>query len=265
MFFILSKIAAFFISPSNAVVFLMSIGVALLFTRYAKMGRRLTTLGLLALLIMALSPLSDLLMTTLENRFPQPPEDGPAPDGIIVLGGAIDETVTHARGRAALNEAGERLVAFAALARRYPQARLVFTGGSASLTGASHTEAEAAEMFFREIGLDPARVIYENRSRNTWENALFTRELVKPAPSERWLLVTSASHMPRSMGIFRRVGFPATAFPVDFRTTGNSGWNSRPDRHIAGALELFDVAMHEWIGLAVYHWTGKTDALFPAP
>jgi uncharacterized SAM-binding protein YcdF (DUF218 family) len=265
MFFILSKIAAFFISPSNAVVFLMTIGVALLFTRYAKTGRRLTTLGLAALLIMAVTPLGGALMTALENRFPPPPEDAPAPDGIIVLGGAMDERITAARGRAALNEAGERLIAFAELARRYPQARLVFTGGSASLTRARHTEAEAAAVFLREAGLDPDRVIYEDRSRNTWENAVYTRELARPAPTERWLIVTSAAHMPRAMGIFRQVGFPATAFPVDYRTTGHVGWSLRPDHHIADGLDLFDDAAHEWIGLAVYHWTGKTDALFPAP
>jgi uncharacterized SAM-binding protein YcdF (DUF218 family) len=265
MFFILSKIAAFFIAPSNALVFLITIGVVLLFTRYAKTGRKLAALGVAALLITAVSPLGRALTTELENRFPPPPEDAPPPDGIIVLGGAMDERITAARGRAALTEAGERLVAFAELARRYPQARLVFTGGSASLTDSRHTEAEAAAVFFREIGLDPDHVIYENRSRNTWENAVFTRELVKPAPSERWLLVTSAAHMPRAMGIFRQVGFPATAFPVDYRTTGRNGWGWRPDRHIADALEFFDAATHEWIGLVVYRLTGKTDALFPAP
>jgi uncharacterized SAM-binding protein YcdF (DUF218 family) len=174
----------------------------------------------------------------------------------------MDEQVTAARGRAALNDAAERLVAFAELARRHPQARLVFAGGSASLTGSRLTEADAAEVYFREIGLDPGRVIYENRSRNTWENAVFTRALVEPKPGERWLLVTSAAHMPRSMGIFRRVGFPVAAFPVDYRTTGH-GW--RFHGRAGGALELVDSAVHEWIGLVVYRLADKTDALFPAP
>lgn len=177
----------------------------------------------------------------------------------------MDEHITAARGRAAFNEAGERLLAFVELARRYPQARLVFSGGSASLTEARFTEADAAAVFFREAGLAPERVLYENRSRNTWENAVYTRDLARPASSERWLLVTSAAHMPRAMGIFRQVGFPATAFPVDYRTTGHIGWSLRPDKHIADGLAFFDTAAHEWIGLAVYHWTGKTDALFPAP
>lgn len=264
MFFILSKIGEFFVTPAHVGLIVAVFGVVLLFTRFAKIGRALAALGVVALLVLSFSPLGVLLVLPLENRFSPPPDDAPAPDGIIVLGGSVDEDVSAARGRTALNDAAERLTALVELARIYPRARLVFTGGSASLAGAAHTEAAAAERFFHEMGIEPGRIVYESRSRNTWENAVFTRDLVAPKPGERWLLVTSAFHMPRSMGIFRRIGFPVIAFPVDYRTSGGaSEWT--PRRNAPESLRLVDIAAHEWVGLVVYRLTGKTDALFPAP
>ena len=180
-FFVVSKIAEIFISPINAGLILAASGVALLFTRFAKTGRVLAAAAVGALLVIAVSPLADALMAPLENRFPAPPADAPAPDGVIILGGAVDEHITASRGRAAVNDAAERLFALVELARLYPRARIVFTGGTAALTGSRQTEAHAVRLLMREIGFDPDRVIYEDRSRNTWENAVNTRELVDAA------------------------------------------------------------------------------------
>lgn len=264
MFFTVSKIGAFFFAPTHIGLLLVAFGVALLHTRFTKTGRRLATVGVVALLVMGFSPLAATLIAPLENRFPPPPADAPPPDGVVVLGGAMDETITAARNQPVLNDAAERLTMLVELARRYPQARVVFTGGAAALTEASHTEAEAAARLLTEMGVEPGRVIYESRSRNTWENAVYTRALVAPEPSQRWLLVTSAWHMPRAMGIFRQVGFPVTAFPVDYHTA-----NGRIDRSVvrsaADALRLLEMATHEWVGLVAYRLTGKSDALFPAP
>jgi uncharacterized SAM-binding protein YcdF (DUF218 family) len=140
----------------------------------------------------------------------------------------------------------------------------VFTGGTAALRGSPFSEAEVAGRFFRDMGVDPGRVVLEARSRNTWENAVFTRDLVAPRPTERWLLVTSAMHMPRVIGIFRQVGFPVIAYPVDYRTSGQwFEWTLH--KNAPEMLRLVDLAAHEWFGLFVYRLIGKTDALFPAP
>lgn len=264
MFFILSKVGEFFITPAHVGLFLTAFGVALLFSRFWRQGRTLASIGVVSLLVMSFSPLGALLILPLENRFPAPTENASAPDGVIVLGGSVDEGVSMARGRAALTDASERLTALVELSRRYPKARLVFTGGSAALRGSPYSEAEIAKTFFAEMGIEHERVVYESRSRNTFENAVYARELVAPKPGERWLLVTSASHMPRAIGIFRQIGFPAVAFPVDYRTSGSlSNWSLR--NNAPEMLKLVDVAAHEWIGLLVYRLTGKTDALFPAP
>ena len=105
---------------------------------------------------------------------------------------------------------------------------------------------------------------FENRSRNTYENAIMTRALVRPKPGESWLLVTSAAHMPRSIGIFRHIGWDMTAYPVDYRTFGNSR-DDKPTTEALDSLRRLDVALHEWVGLAAYWAAGKTDTFFPAP
>jgi len=263
MFFLISKIGEFFITPVHASLFLAALGVALCFTRFAAKGRLLAALGMTALLLLSFTSIGELMLYPLENRFPQLADDAPEPDGIIVLGGAVDERLSHLRGRAALTEAAERVTAMVELARRYPKARLVFTGGSGALFDSGASEAEVVGGLLPELGVEPGRTLLENSSRNTWENAVNSLELVRPAPGERWLLVTSASHMPRSMGIFRRVGFPVVAYPVNYHTGQRPPLG--PRMRATDTLKLVDSAAHEWIGLVAYHLTGKTDALFPAP
>jgi uncharacterized SAM-binding protein YcdF (DUF218 family) len=184
--------------------------------------------------------------------------------GIIVLGGSTDELIEDARGQVTLTDAGERLTTGAALARRFSQARLVFTGGSAPLVGGNLTEANSARRFWTELGVPQEQAIYEGRSRNTYENATFTRDLVQPKAGETWLLVTSAMHMPRSIGVFRKAGFTLAAYPTDYRTLGGAH-DFMPSLEASRSMRNLDIAAHEWVGLVGYWLTGKTDALFPAP
>ena len=157
------------------------------------------------------------------------------------------------------------MTAIAELARRYPNARVVFTGGSGRLVyGGTTSEAELAARLFESFGIAKARVMLENKSRDTDENARFTKELVQPKPGERWLLVTSAHHMPRSVGVFRAAGFPVEAFPVDYRTRGAVDL-LRPFSNVGDGLRRTDTAAREWVGLFVYRLTGRSAELFPAP
>ena len=213
---------------------------------------------------MAFLPVQALLVAPLENRFPQPPFDLVAPTGIIVLGGATEDEIAEARGQVALNDAAARLTTGASLARRFPDARLVFTGGSASLKPVHVSEADSVRRLWTELGVSQRNVLYEDRSRNTWENAIYTRELVQPKPGEKWLLVTSAMHMPRAMGIFRKAGFDVVPYPTDYKTLG-TGQDICLSGNAARSLGLIDIAAHEWIGLIVYWATGKSTTIFPEP
>jgi uncharacterized SAM-binding protein YcdF (DUF218 family) len=262
MFFAASKILWFLASPLHVCLFAMAFGLWRL--ARGRRGALWVGLGFALLAAMTFLPLGAALLRPLEDRFPAQSLDMPAPDGMIVLGGAVDERITLARGQVQLNEAAERMTAGAALARAFPKAKLVFSGGSGALIRPGAPEAEVARTLWRELGVPDERMLFEDRSRNTYENALFTRELIHPGAGERWLLVTSAWHMPRAMGIFRALGINPVAFPVDFRTSG-TGEDWRPPGDGSLALRNAEVALREWVGLIAYYLTGKTDALLPGP
>lgn len=259
----LSKILGFFALPSNLLIVLALAGILIMRTRFRRFGHGLLIGAVLLLAVVGITPIGNALMLPLEERFPKWDGKGGAPHGIVVLGGAVSPDVSHARKDIALNEAAERMTAVAKLARDYPQAKIAFTGGSGRLFGGA-TEADFVTALFESFGIPRDRLVLENRARNTVENALFTRDLVQPKPAERWLLVTSAHHMPRSVGLFRKAGFPVEAYPVDFRTRGSADL-AGPFGSLAAGLARTDAAMHEWAGLLVYWMTGKTGELFPGP
>jgi uncharacterized SAM-binding protein YcdF (DUF218 family) len=264
MFFILSKIGGFFALPSDLAASLAAFGVVLLFTRFRRTGRVLAALGIVLLLVAGLSPLGNALMLPLEERFPPWDAARGAPTGIIVLGGAVGPELSAARHTPDLNESAERITATAALVRQYPQARIVYSGGNARLVLTGGIEADYAIDLLESLGVARTRVVAERESRNTIENAAFSRRLAQPKPGERWLLVTSAYHMPRAVGVFRRAGFPVEAYPVDWRTRGPIDL-VLPFESVTAGLRRTDTAVHEWIGLAAYRLAGRTSELFPAP
>jgi uncharacterized SAM-binding protein YcdF (DUF218 family) len=205
------------------------------------------------------SPLPKIALRSLEDRFPIAAIEGRV-DGIVVLGGAANIM----RGQLAFNEAASRLVAAVGLALKHPESKLVFTGGDAGFfERGEETEAEAAAVLFGLAGIRPDRLVLEDRSRNTRENALFTRELVVPKPGERWLLVTSAFHMPRAIACFRALGLALEPYPVDFRTAGQATDYWRPFARFSEAMRMADLAAKEWIGIVGYRLAGYTDELLP--
>lgn len=264
LFFALSKSLGFLTLASNVLAVLALVGVLLMAGRFARLGRRLLLTVVLLLLIAGFSPLGRMLMLALERQFPAWDGSCGAPDGIVVLGGPIDVRLSAARATAALNEGAERLTAAAELARRYPDARLIYSGGSARLLAPEAREAPVAQQLLVRLGVPEQRIAIEERSRNTAENAAFSKALANPQPGERWLLVTSAFHMPRSIGVFRKAGFPVEAYPVDWRTAGPQDMFVFSDTFSIG-LRRLDTAVHEWIGLFIYWLTGRTTELLPGP
>ena len=261
--FTLSKLVWLVLEPSNLLAFAILAGVLLTATRWRRGGLSLALAGCMGLLIAGFSPLGNLLLRPLEAAFAPFVDDGQPVKGIIVLGGSMDGEVTMARGQMALNEAGERITALVGLARRYPEARIVFSGGSSNMTGAPVSESDALEKVLAD--LLPDRVpTYERFSRNTRENATLTFRMLRPKPDERWLLVTSAWHMPRSVALFRKAGWSVTPYPVDYRTTGGKD-DYRPLFTVGAGLKRLDVAANCWIGLVVAYLSGQSDALWPAP
>ena len=264
MFFVVSKVAGFFSVPSNFIALVCALGAVLALTRWRRAGARILTLGIALLLIAGYSPLGNALLLVLTDRFPAWQAEGRAPDGIIVLGGSIDSDISAARNALETDASSERVFAMLELARRYPNARIVFSGGSANLFENTVAEAPIAGQLLARFGVAPDRIVLESNSRTTAENATMTRDLVAPKPGERWLLVTSAFHMPRSIGVFRAIGFEVEAYPVDWRTRGwiDLRW---PFDKLSAGLARTDVAVHEWVGLIAYRLTGRIAELLPSP
>jgi uncharacterized SAM-binding protein YcdF (DUF218 family) len=264
MLFVASKLLDFFTQPSNLFFLMMLVGILLMATRFARIGKGLLIIALALIVLFGLGPAGNWMIYPLEQRFPKWNQGRGAPDGIVVLGGSIGPATSQARGEPAINEAAERLTVVADLARRFPSIPIVYSGGNASLIPGGPSEAQFARQVLESFGIAPDRIILEDASRTTAENAFLTRDLVKPRPGTRWLLVTSAHHMPRSVGVFRAANFPVEAYPVDWRTEGVADlWT--PFRSIADGLARTDAAAHEWIGLLVYWLTGRVPELLPGP
>jgi uncharacterized SAM-binding protein YcdF (DUF218 family) len=254
MFFVLSKIFWILAAPSHWLgLFVLAIGICLLLRRPRAAGI-FSFLAVLMLVLAGTSLLNGPMVRALENRYPRP--DWPAHvDGVLVLGSGFDVNILRRRHAPQANEGVNRLVAAMAVAHHYPEARVVFTGGSAVLIGAENAESATARYVFGELGLESRRLVLEPKARNTYENILFAKELVKPKPGEVWLLDTAAIHMPRAMAVARKLDWSMVAWPSDFITAPD-------DRgidifNVSGNLALTDYAVHEWIGILAYRLSGK--------
>ena len=263
MFFSASKILWFLANPGNLILIAVCLGSAFLWAGWRKTGRWLVTLGAVTGITLAVVPVDQWLLRGLEDRFPQTTSLPAKVDGIIIAGGAVDPVSTKDRGQISIGGAVERITEGAALSQRYPQAKVIYSGGSGSLFFQEWKEARAVEPLFRQLGIAPGRVIYEDRARNTYENALFSKSLAKPKDGETWLLVTSAFHMPRAVGSFRKAGWKVIPYPVDYSTRKDL---NPPFRfNFTGGVKSFSWAVHEYLGLLFYWYDGKTDELFPGP
>src|ERR1700726_2940161 len=250
--------------PANFLIGAGVIGALLLVTRFASRGRKLMVVAVVLLAICGFSPLGNLVLYPLESRFPPWDPARGAPDGIVVLGGAIDADLSAAHGVAVFRGAADRVIAAAELARRYPNARIIYSGGSGNLISDDAREADYAAAVFESLGVSKERLTMERRSRNTQENAEFSKAIAAPKGGERWLVVTSAYHMPRSVGLFRKAGFDVEPYPVDWRTGKRADILAFSPVAVEG-LERTDIGFHEWIGLAAYWIAGKTSEFFPGP
>lgn len=254
-FFWISKLAWFLVAPQNLLVLLLIIGTILLWKQRIKPAKRVFTFLSLIVLIIGLFPVGEWLLYPLESKYKVNPELEQV-DGIIVLSGSIDATRSAMWQQTVVNGSAERVLASLALVKKYPNAKLVYTGGSGKLTDQKHKAADAALELYKEHGLDTSKIIFEREARNTSENVIFTKKLVNPTKDEKWLLVTTAWHMPRSVAIFCKSEWPVIPYPVDFRTKPEKllriSWS------FSGHLSNLNIGVKEWLGRFAYSITGKS-------
>lgn len=262
MFYQISKLFWYFAEPPSLLALLTLLGLLILRGRWRRYGKVLLGSIVAFVMVLALTPASQILLHGLENRFPEWRDDGKPIDGIIVLGGSISPNIYFEHLASGFNPSTGRIIGTAELAKRYPNARVVYTGGPPDAN--NQDEAEASRQLLVSLGVDNSRVTLERESLNTFQNAVYSKKMVQPKPGERWLMVTSALHMPRAMGCFRAAGFEVIAAPVDFHVVN---WRELTlnDLGILNGLNNFSTVYHEFIGMAVYRLTHKTNEFYPAP
>ncbi|SMF68966.1 Uncharacterized SAM-binding protein YcdF, DUF218 family [Tistlia consotensis] len=265
MLFWVNKLVWWLANAETLLLLALSLGGLLAWLgrgRWRRRGARLLAAGILFALAVAVLPLDQWILAPLEHRFPPPKTPPERIDGAVVLGGGIVVMMSSQTGRPELNEAGDRLLAMIELAERYPEAKIVYSSGSYVSGDPNHTEAAFAGELAEAAGLPAGRILLETASRNTHENAIESFLVADPQPGQRWLLVTSAKHMPRAVGSFRAAGWEVEAYPVDFEVYPE-GTGLMVD--FANRLKRFNGGLKEWMGLVGYRLLGWTDSLFPAP
>lgn len=242
-------------------ILLALVGVVLTWRRW-RSGPWLMGAGFGLLLLNMAYPFGDLLIQPLEKRFERPHPVPSEVDGIILLGGGEQLARSLSWRTPLIGEAGDRYISTAWLARQYKDIPIYSSGGSGSVQLQDDSkEADIVSQLLLQLGVAPSRLRIEPNSRNTWENF----KNLKPylMPEGRYLLVTSAFHMPRSVGIARKLGIHVIPYPTDYRS--HTPYYRHVDFDFFDHLKSLEPAWKEWIGLTVYYWTDKTSAWLPAP
>ena len=261
LFFYISKLIWLLASPDSLLLTLMLLGLVFLYIGKIKLAKLLlsTTGGLL--IIIGFFPIREWLLYPLESRFQANPNLPKKVDGIVVLSGAENAELSSLWNQIELNAAVERDLIFLKLAKKHPNAKLIFTGGSGSLTKQEYKGADIAEKLFEQLNFDTKRIIFERKSRNTYENVIYSKNIINPAINENWILITTGWHMPRSVGIFCKAEWPVIPYPVDHQT--KKGDLLRIDFNLASNLKTLKMGIKEWLGLFAYYLSGKTTSLLP--
>ncbi|MAL49863.1 MAG: hypothetical protein CMH18_08925 [Methylophaga sp.] len=261
VFFVLSKLAWALLSPFMMLNLFLVFGTLFLLFGYRTIALRFLLPALVFSLSLMIFPIGDWLIHPLEARISQPQQLPENIDGIIVLGGGEDIKTTISWQQPQVGQASDRYFGAALLAKKYPDSPIIFTGGSNLLRfDAGATPAELSHQLLTMVGIDEERLIIESQSRNTYEN--FQRlKTVIPKRNGQYLLVTSAYHMPRSVGIAEKQGIKVLPYPVDYRS--QTGESRQLDFAVFEQLEKLEPAWREWVGLTAYFITRKTSQWFP--
>ena len=249
MLFPVTKIVGLLVEPYNLAVFLALCALALRLLRRGKRARRVllySAAGLL--LVFGFGPTANLLLYPLESAHARPARLHGTPGAVIVLGGFTHDP-RDSPSFYELSESADRFVEGVRLAHNYPKARLVISGGSSALIYRFYKEGSVIGSLALDMGLPARQVVVDSESRNTHENALYSKRLLANVKGPK-VLITSASHMSRAVACFQKAGVSVVPWPVDYRRTGSGpgSWVPKP-----ATLERSNVALHEYAGW-LYYW-----------
>lgn len=260
LFYFLSKLLGFVISVDNILILSLLFGVIFINT-YKVIARTLLTISIGGLLTLTLFPIGSLLIAPLEKRFPIPQQLPENIAGIIVLGGAESLRPSIVHQQLQFNEAAERVMSIPRLAQKYPNTTLIIASGVRTSIDKTIKGAYLIEQWLKPLLPPTVTVHIEDQSRNTWQNAKYSLKYrTSEHKDDPWLLVSSAAHMPRSVGVFRQLNWNIIPYPVDFQSYPLTLYP-----HFSNNISVLRRAYHEWVGLLAYYLNGYTNALYPKP
>ena len=259
MFFYLSKLFWIFFNPINLLVILLLIGIFFQLIK-KKIYKKIYQINLILFFLIVFFPTGTYLLWKLENTYPKQEIANIDIDGVLILGAGIDEFMTYEYKQMILNDRIERITESAKIIKKFPNAKIIYSGGNGTFSKPKLKSDEVANIFYKQLGVNTDRIIFENKSRNTYENILFSKQIAKPQEDEKWLLVTSAFHMKRAILISKKQKWKFIPYPVDFKQSKKI--SLKPSIHFFSNFTSFQKAFHEWLGLFSYYLMGRTDNFF---
>ena len=247
--------------PVNLIIYFFLLGCLFYLLNKKKLGIRISFIGLTLLFFCGFYPIGTILSLPLENRFINS-NLSKKPYGIIVLGGSEEVFKSISRNQISLNDSSERLIYFYLLSKRFPDSKLVFTGGGKKYK--NFNESEIAKKLFEGFGMNVENILFETLSVNTYENAKFSYNLIQPKKTQDWVIVTSALTMPRAIGTFKKVGWNVVPYSVDFKTSEYNNF-FKINRNFLSGLKSLNNVTYEWLGLFYYKLINRTDDFLPCP
>ena len=256
MFFYLSKILWFFFNPFNLMLLLIFGGLLSHLFQKNILSKIFYSLSVIFFIISSVLPTGRFMLYSLEKNFHNQDTLPNEVEGVLILSGAIEGVLSIEYNTIHLNGNVERLIASIELINRYPKAEIIFSGGPAYVFNKKIIQADLAKEFFSKLGIDTHKIIFESKSRNTYDNIFFSRIIADPQLGEKWIVITSAFHMKRTLNIADKLKWNLIPYAVDFKQTKTFSW--MPSINFLKNISIFQSAIHEWLGLIVYYLTGKS-------
>ena len=260
MTFFLSKILWILFSPFNLILLLIILAFIFSFFKFILCSRIFYLSALLLFLTTGAIPTGAFLMHQLEKNYYNKVSLPNTIDGILILSGATRPYLTKIHNQVTIKSNGERLIESVVLIKKYPKAKVIFAGGSNTILDYEFTHSEAAKIFYQNLGINLDRINFEDQSRNTYENIVFSKNIANPKVDENWVLVTSAFHLKRSINISEKISWNLIPYPTDFNQPKKFNWKF--EYNLLNNLVLFRQASHEWLGIIAYYLMGRTSKIF---
>ena len=260
MSFFLSKFLWIFFNPFSLILFIFFIGCIFLFFKKYKIANFLLFSNLFFLLFISIFPIGNYAIFILEKQYHNKTNYPQSVHGMLILSGATNPYLSREHNSIELNGSSERLTESVSLINKHKKAKIIFSGGSGYLNNPSLDHSEVAKKFFKKMNIDIGRVIFENKSRNTYENIIFSKQITEINKNHNWIIITSASHMKRAMLVSKKQNWNFYPYAVDFKQPKSISFY--PSFNFFGNFQSFQHASHEWLGLVSYYLMGRIERIF---